>query len=87
MESEVPSRCRVHNVFYISSVEPYHSSGHGLHDKLISVIDSGYVDRLGITQELASDVVGNQVLEDFEVKEIMESHYNAEGNEVLYLVK
>ena len=33
------------------------------------------------------DVEGNQVLEDFEVEEIMGSRYNAEGNKVLYLIK
>ena len=30
---------------------------------------------------------GNQVLEEFEVEEIMGSHYNAEGNKVLYLIE
>ena len=30
---------------------------------------------------------GNQVLEDFEVEEIMGSHYNAERKKVLYLIK
>ena len=30
---------------------------------------------------------GNQVLEDFEVEEIMGSHYNAERNKVLYHIK
>ena len=30
---------------------------------------------------------GNQVLKDFEVEEIMESHYNAERKKVLYLIK
>ena len=30
---------------------------------------------------------GNQVLEDFEVEEIMGSHYNAKRKQVLYLIK
>ena len=30
---------------------------------------------------------GNQVLEDFEVEEIMGSHYNVEQKKVLYLIK
>ena len=30
---------------------------------------------------------GNQVLEDFEVEEMMGSHYNAERKQVLYLIK
>ena len=30
---------------------------------------------------------GNQVLEDYEVEEIMGCHYNAERKKVLYLIK
>ena len=87
VELELPSRWRVHNVFHTSLVEPYRSSGRGLRDEPIAVTDSGYVDRLGVTHEVGYDVEGNQVLEDFEVEEIMGSHYNAEGNKVLYLIK
>ena len=68
-------------------MEPYRSSGRGLRDKPIAVTDSVYVDRLGVTHKVCYDVEGNQVLEDFEVEEIMVSHYNAEGNKVLYLIK
>ena len=64
-------------------MEPYHSSGCGIRDEPIAVTDSGYVDILGVTHVVGSDVEGNQVLKDFEVEEIMGSHYNAEGNKVL----
>ena len=87
VELELPSRWRVHNVFHISPVEPYRSSGRGLHVEPIAVTDSGYVDRLGITHELSYDLDGYQVLVDFELEDIMESHYNAEANKVLYLIK
>ena len=68
-------------------IEPYRTSVRGLWDEPIAVTDSGYVDRLGITHEVGYDVEGNQVLEDFEVEEIMGSHYNAEREKVLYLIK
>ena len=68
-------------------MEPYRFSGHGLCDVPIAVTDSGYIDRLGVTHEVGYDVEGNQVLEDFEIQEIMGSHSNAEGNKVLYLIK
>ena len=87
MELELPSRCRVHNVFHTSLVELYRSSRHGLRDEPIVVTDSGYVDRLRVTHEVGYDVEGNQVHEDFEVEEIMGSHYNTAGNKVLYLIK
>ena len=87
VELEQPSRWRVHNVFYTSLVEPYCSSWHGLRDEPIADTDSGYVIRLRIIHEVGYDVEGNQVLEDFEVEEIMGSHYNAEGNKVLHLIK
>ena len=86
VELELPSRWRVHNVFHTSLVEPYRSSGRGLRGEPIAVTDSGYVDRIGLTHEVGYDVGGNQVLEDFEVEEIMGRHYNAEGNKVLYLI-
>ena len=87
VELELPSRWRVHNVFHTSLVEPCCSSGCGLRDELIAVIDSRYVDRLGVTHEVGFDVEGNQVLEDIEVEEIMGSHYNTKGNMVLYVIK
>ena len=68
-------------------MEQYRSSGRGLHDEPIAVTDSRYFDRLGVTHEVGYDVEGNQVLEDCNVEEIMGSHYNAEGNRVLYLIK
>ena len=68
-------------------MEPYLSSGRELHDEPIAFTDSGYVDRRGVTYEVGYDVEGNQVHEDFEVEEKMGSHYNAEGNKVLYLIK
>ena len=87
VELELPSRWRVHNVFHTSLVEPYRSSGRGLRDEPIPVTDSGYVDRHGVTHEVGYDVERKQVLEDFEVEEILGRHYNADGNKVLYLIK
>ena len=78
VELELPQRWRVHNVFHTSLIEPYRTSVRGLRHQPIAVTDSGYVDRLGVTLEVGYDVEGNQVLEDFEVEEIMGSHYNAE---------
>ena len=45
------------------------------------------MDRLVVTHEAAYKVEGNQVLEDFEVEEIMGNQYNAKDNKVLYLIK
>ena len=73
-ELELPQRWSVHNVFHTSLIEPYRKSVRGLRDEPIAVTDSGYVDRLGVTHEVGYDVEGNQVLEDLEVEEIMESH-------------
>ena len=87
VELELPQRWRVYNVFYTSLIEPYSTSDGRLRDEPIAVTDSGYVDRLGVTQEVGYDVEGNQVLEDFEVEEIMGSHFNAEWKQVLYLIK
>ena len=87
MELELPQRWRVHNVFHTSLIKPYRTSVCGLRDEPIAVIDSGYVDRLGVTHEVGYNVEGNKVLEDFEVEDIMGSHYNAERKQVLYLVK
>ena len=87
VEFEFPQRWRVHNVFHTSLIEPYRTSVCGLRDEPIAVTDTGYVDRRGVTHEVGYDVEGNQVLEDFKVEEIMESHYNAEWKKVLYLIK
>ena len=87
VELELPQRWRVPNVFHTSLIDPYRTFVRGLRDEPIVVTDSGYVDRLGVTHEVGYDVEGNQVLEDFEVEEIMWSHYNAERKQVLYLIK
>ena len=87
VELELPLRWRVHNVFQILLIDPHRTSVCGLRDEPIPVTDSGYVDRLGVTHEVSNDVEGNQVLEDFEVEEIMGSYYNTERQKVLYLIK
>ena len=87
MELELPQHWRVHNVFHTSRIEPCRTSVRGLRDDPTAVTDSGNVDRLGVTREVGYDVEGNQVLEDFEVEEIMGSHYNAKTKKVLYLIK
>ena len=87
VELELPQCWRVHNVFHTSLIEPYRTSVRGLRDEPITVTDSGCLDRLGVTDEVGYNVEGNQVLEDFEVEEIMGSHYNAERKKVLYLIK
>ena len=87
VELELPQHWRVYNVFHTSLIKPYRTSVRGLRDEPIAVTDSGYVDRLGVTHEVGYDAEGNQVLEDFEVEEIMGSHYNAERKKVLYLIK
>ena len=87
MELELPQHLRVHNVFHISLIEPYYTSVRRLRDQPIADPDSGYVDRRGVTDEVGYDVEGNHDHEDFEVEEIMGSHYNAERKKVLYLIK
>ena len=87
VELELPQRWRVHNIFHTSLIEPYRSSVRRQRGEPIAVTDSGYVDRLGITHEVGYNVEGNQVLEDFEVEEIMGSHYNTERKKVLFLIK
>ena len=87
VELELPQHWRVHNVFHTSLIKPYRTSVNGLRDEHITVTESGYVDRLGITHKVGYDVEGNQVLKDFEVEEIMRSHHNAERKKVLYLIK
>ena len=87
VELELPQRWRVHNVFHTLLIEFYCTSVRGLRDVPIAFTDSGYVDRLSGTHEVRYDVEGNQVLEDFEVGDIMGSHYNAEQKKVFYLIK
>ena len=87
VELKFLQRWRVHNIFHTSLIEPYRTSVRGLQDKPIAVTDSGYVDRLSVTHEVGYDVEGNPVLEDFEVEEIMGSHYNPERKKVLYLIE
>ena len=87
VELELPQRWMVHNVFHTSLLKPYRTSVRGLQDEPIAVTEPGYVDKLGVTHEVGYDVEGNQALEDFEVEEIMGSHYNAERKKVLYLIK
>ena len=87
VELELAQRWRVHNVFHTSLIKPYRTSVRRLRNEPIAVTHSGYVDRLGLTNEVGYDVEGNQVLEDFEVEEIMGSQYNAERKKVLYLIK
>ena len=87
VELELPQRWRVYNVFHTSLIKPYRTFVRGLWDEPIAVTDFGYVDRLSVTHAVGYDVEGNQVLEDFEVDEIMGFHYNAERKKVLYLIK
>ena len=87
VELELPQHWRVHNVFHKSLIEPDRTSVGGLRDEPIAVTGSGYVDRLGVTHEVGYDVEVNQVLQDFEVEEIMGSYYNAERKMVLYIIK
>ena len=83
---EWPLRWRVNNVFHISLLEPDGTSVRGLWDKHIAVTDSEYVDRHGVIHEVGYNVEGNQVLEDFDVEEIMGSDDKARRKMVLYLI-
>ena len=89
VELELPKRWRVHNVFHTSLLEPYRASAKGLHPPPIAVTNRSYVDRFGMEHEVASgyDVDVQQVLEDFEVEEIMGSEYSTGRKKVLYLIK
>ena len=70
VESELPSRWRIHNIFHTLLIDPYHSSGFGVGNEPIAVTDSGYVDRCSLTHEVGSNMDSNQVLEDLEIEEI-----------------
>ena len=84
---ELPKRWCVHNVFYTPLLEPYRASAKGLHPPPIAVTDRNYVDRFGIEHEVGYDVDRQQVLENFEVEEIMGSEYSTGRKKVLYLIK
>ena len=83
VELELPKRWHVHNVFHTSLLEPYHASTNGLYPPPIAVIDWSYVDRFGMEHEVGYNVDGQQVLEDFEVEEIMGSEYSIGRKKVL----
>ena len=76
VELELPKRWRVHNVFHTSLLEPYCASANGRHPPLIAVTDRSDVDKFSMEHEVGYDVVGQQVLEDLEVEEIMGSEYS-----------
>ena len=87
VELGLPKRWHVHNVFHTLLLEPYRASAKGLHRPPIAVTDRNYVDWFGIKDEIWYDVDGQQVLEDFEVEEIMGSEYSTGRKKVLYLIK
>ena len=87
VELELPKRWCVHNMFHTSLLEPYCASAQGLHPPPIAITDRSYVDRIGMEHEVGYDVNGQQVLEDFEVEEIMGSEYSTGRKKVLYLIK
>ena len=87
VELELAKRCRVHNVFHTSLLEPYRASTKGLHLTPVAVTDRSYVDRFGMEHKVGYDVDGQQVLEDFEVEEIMGSKYSTGRKKELYLIK
>ena len=72
VELELPTRWRVHNVFHTSLSEPYRASAKVLNPPPIAVTDRNYVDRFGIEHVVGYDVDGQQVLEGFEVEDIMD---------------
>ena len=74
-------------MFHTSLLEPYRASAKGLHPPPIAVTDRSYIDRFGMEHEVGYDVDGQQVLEDFEVEEIMGSEYSTGRKKVLYLIK
>ena len=59
----------------------------GLFRNFKNRISGGWLSLFGSTHEVSYDLEGYEVLEEFEVEEIMGSHYNAERNKVLYLIK
>ena len=87
VELELPKRWCIYNVFHTSLLEPYRASVKGLHPPPVAVTDRSYVDRFGMDHEVGYDVDGQQVLEDFEVEEIMGSKYSTGRKKVVYLIK
>ena len=87
VELELSKRWRVHNMFHTSLFEPYRASAKALHPSPIAVTDRSYLSRFGIEHEVGYDVDGQQVLEEFEVEEIMGSEYSTGRKKVLYLIK
>jgi len=87
VQLELPKRWRVHDVFHTTLLEPYRSSVKDLRPPPLAATERGFVDKFGTTHEVGYDVDGNQVLEDFEVEEIMGSQYSIDEDKVLYLVK
>ena len=74
-------------MFHISLLEPYYTSAKGLYPPPIAITDRCYVDRLGMEHEVGYEVHGQQVLEEFEVEEILESEYSTGRKKVLFLIK
>ena len=87
LELELPKHWRVHNVFHTSLLEPYCAAAKGLHTPPIAVTDRRYDDQLDMEHMLRHVVDGQQVLEDFEVEEIIESEYSTGRNKVVYFIK
>src|ERR1700712_2354959 len=84
---ELPKRWRVHNVFHVSLLEPYRQSAKGLREPPVAVTERGFIDKFGQNHEVGYDVDGAQVLEGFEVEEIMGSQFSTDSDRVLYLVR
>ena len=74
-------------MFHTSLLESYRASAKGLHPPPIAVSDRNYVDRFSIEHEVGCDVDGQQVLDNFQVEEIMGSKYSTARKKVLYLIK
>ena len=77
----------MHDVFHTTLLEPYWSSVKDLRPPPLAATELSFVEKFGTTHEVGYDVDGNQVLEDFEVEEIMGSQYSIDEDKVLYLVK
>ena len=75
VELELPKPWRVHSLFHTYLLKPYHASVKELHPPPITMTDRSYVDQFGMEHAVGYKVDGQQVLEDFEVDEIMGSEY------------
>ena len=87
VELGLPKRRHVHNVFYTYLLELYCASVKGLHPQPIAVTDIVYIVRFGMKYVIGYDVDGQQVLEDFEIEEIIESEYSTGRRKVQHLIK